>query len=297
MLKALKQLCKIKTFVGTSANAVKTQVGTALIAMLLLRFLQLRARFGWALSTLTGIASDEWQCVAGPFGGHNLNFAKLNRRGLPLCFQQPQNRSQSNLAGSGHTWRNLPINFPRNDLRRVPDHWRSFGARISPIAGSTRLASNPPNAILNYLYALLEAESRMAAAALGLDPGLGILHVDMQSRDSLAFDLMEPARTQVDAYVLDWITREPLRREWFFEERNGNCRLMGPFALRLSETMVAWRRAVAPTAEWVAQREVGETSSKHEPILFHIGKRSVRFVARKVLRTAIVGPALLRSQE
>jgi len=249
VLKALKQLCKIKTFVGTSANAVKTQVGTALIAMLLLRFLQLRARFGWALSTLTGTASDEWQCVAGPFGGHNLNFAKLNRRGLPPCFQHPQNRSQSNLDGSGHTWRNLPINFPRNDLRRVPDHWRSFGARISPIAGSTRLASNPPNAILNYLYALLEAESRMAAAALGLDPGLGILHVDMQSRDSLAFDLMEPARTQVDAYVLDWITREPLRREWFFEERNGNCRLMGPFALRLSETMVAWRRAVAPTAE------------------------------------------------
>jgi hypothetical protein len=34
--KALKQLCKIKTFVGTSANAVKTQVWTTLIAMLLL---------------------------------------------------------------------------------------------------------------------------------------------------------------------------------------------------------------------------------------------------------------------
>jgi hypothetical protein len=48
--KALKQLCKIKTFVGTSANAVKTQAWTALIAVLLLRFLQLRARFGWALS-------------------------------------------------------------------------------------------------------------------------------------------------------------------------------------------------------------------------------------------------------
>jgi hypothetical protein len=64
---------------------------------------------------------------------------------------------------------------------------------------------------------------------------------------------MEPARTKVDAYVLDWITREPLRREWFFEERNGNCRLMAPFAMRLSETMVAWRRGVAPTAEWVAQ--------------------------------------------
>jgi hypothetical protein len=39
--KAIKQNLKIKTFVGTSANAVKIQIWTALIAMLLLRFLQL----------------------------------------------------------------------------------------------------------------------------------------------------------------------------------------------------------------------------------------------------------------
>src|SRR5262249_24484441 len=55
-------------------------------------------------------------------------------------------------------WRSLPINFPKNDLKRVPDHWRSFGARVSPLTGSPRLAANPSNAILNYLYALLESE-------------------------------------------------------------------------------------------------------------------------------------------
>jgi len=32
--------------------------------------------------------------------------------------------------------------------------------------------------MLNYLYAVLESEARFAAAALGLDPGLGVLHVD-----------------------------------------------------------------------------------------------------------------------
>ena len=150
-------------------------------------------------------------------------------------------------------WRTLPINFPKNDLRRVPDHWRSFGARISPLTGSPRLAANPPNAILNYLYALLESEARLAAAALGLDPGLGVLHVDAPNRDSLALDILEPARPQVDAYLLDWITRQPLKREWFFEQRDGNCRLMGPFAKQLSETALTWGRAVAPVAEWVAQ--------------------------------------------
>ena len=150
-------------------------------------------------------------------------------------------------------WRTLSIMYPRKDESRVPEHWRSFGARISPLTGSPRLAVNPPNAILNYLYAVLESESRLAAAALGLDPGIGVLHVDTPYRDSLACDLMEPVRPQVDGYLIDWLTREPLKREWFFEQRDGNCRLMGSFAARLSETAPTWGRAVAPFAEWIAQ--------------------------------------------
>jgi IS4 transposase len=53
--KALKQNLKIKTFVGTSANAVKIQIWTALIAMLLLRFLQLRSKYNWSLSNLIAL--------------------------------------------------------------------------------------------------------------------------------------------------------------------------------------------------------------------------------------------------
>ncbi|HUJ30545.1 MAG TPA: CRISPR-associated endonuclease Cas1 [Candidatus Acidoferrum sp.] len=156
-------------------------------------------------------------------------------------------------AQGGHAywsaWRSVPIMFPKTDLHRVPDHWRIFGSRMSPLTRSPRLAANPPNAILNYLYAILEAEAGSAVAALGLDPGLGFLHMDTPTRDSLACDLMEPVRPQVDAYLLNWITRETVRREWFFEERDGNCRLMGSFAARLSESAPTWARAVAPLAE------------------------------------------------
>jgi hypothetical protein len=150
-------------------------------------------------------------------------------------------------------WHALPVMFPKKDIQRVPEHWRAFGARRSPLTGSPRLAVNPPNAILNYLYAVLESEARLALAALGLDPGLGFLHFDSRTRDSLACDLMEPVRPEVDAYLLDWITREPLRREWFFEQRDGNCRLMGSFAVRLSETAPTWARAIAPIAESVVR--------------------------------------------
>jgi CRISPR-associated endonuclease Cas1 len=150
-------------------------------------------------------------------------------------------------------WRNVPIQFPSRDLRRVPEHWRKFGTRKSLLTNSPRLATNPPNAMLNYLYAILEAESRLALAALGLDPGIGVLHFDSRSRDSLACDLMEAVRPQVDAYVLDWIMGEPLRRDWFFERHDGNCRLMTRFTAQLSMTAEMWRRAVAPVAEWVSR--------------------------------------------
>jgi CRISPR-associated endonuclease Cas1 len=75
-------------------------------------------------------------------------------------------------------WRSLAVTYPRKDLQRVPKHWLTFGTRRSPLTGSPRLAVNPLNAILNYLYAVLESEARLALAALGLDPGLGVMHVD-----------------------------------------------------------------------------------------------------------------------
>ncbi len=105
---------------------------------------------------------------------------------------------------------------------------------LSP-TGSLRLAVNPPNAVLNYLYSVLEAEAHLAAAELGLDPGLGVLHRDTPNRDSLACDLMGPIRPLVDAYLFDWLNRGPLRQDWFFEQAKGNCRLMGPFAAQLLE--------------------------------------------------------------
>jgi len=72
--KALKQYLKIKTFVGTSANAVKIQIWTALIAMLILRFLQLRSQFNWSLSNLVALLRmnlfthrDLWAWLNHPF--------------------------------------------------------------------------------------------------------------------------------------------------------------------------------------------------------------------------------------
>ncbi|MDQ2945457.1 MAG: CRISPR-associated endonuclease Cas1 [Acidobacteriota bacterium] len=167
-------------------------------------------------------------------------------------------------AGAAYwiAWRSVKVQFPKKDLRRVPEHWLSFGSRTSPLSGfSPRLAINPLNAILNYLYAVLESETRLAVAELGLDPGIGFLHVDNDRRDSLAGDLMEVARPDVDTFLLAWVSRAPFSREWFFEQNDGNCRLMSGFAATLSETASTWRQAVAPVAEWLA-RTLWEESPK-----------------------------------
>lgn len=72
--KALKQHLRVKTFVGTSANALHIQIWTALIALLLLTYLQLRATFGWSLSNLVALLRmnlfvyrDLWTWVNDPF--------------------------------------------------------------------------------------------------------------------------------------------------------------------------------------------------------------------------------------
>ena len=72
--KALKQHLRIKTFVGTSANAVQVQLWTALIAILLLKFLQLKSTWRWSLSNLAALLRftlltyrDLWAWLDAPF--------------------------------------------------------------------------------------------------------------------------------------------------------------------------------------------------------------------------------------
>src|SRR5262252_10252767 len=74
--KALKTSLKVKTFLGTSANAVKTQIWTVLIAMLILKYLQMKSTFGWSLSNLAAllrqqlfIFRDLWAWLNAPLEG------------------------------------------------------------------------------------------------------------------------------------------------------------------------------------------------------------------------------------
>ena len=72
--KTIKQLLRLKSFVGTNANAVYTQNRTAMIAVLLLRMLKAQSKFAWHMSNLVSFLRldlfnkiDLWQWLNEPF--------------------------------------------------------------------------------------------------------------------------------------------------------------------------------------------------------------------------------------
>jgi CRISPR-associated endonuclease Cas1 len=177
-----------------------------------------------------------------------------NKLGSAESFDAIRNLEANVASSYFREWRDLPVTWPKADLQKIPEHWRFVGSRQSPLTGGPRLAVTPAHAILNYCFALLEAETRLALSALGLDSGLGVgLHTDTANRDSLALDVLEPVRPQVETWLLNWVAREPLRRADFFETGIGNCRLMSGICTKLSGTVSVWGKLVAPWAEYVAR--------------------------------------------
>jgi CRISPR-associated endonuclease Cas1 len=144
--------------------------------------------------------------------------------------------------------------FATKDRRRIPPHWSRYEGRRSVLASaaSNRKAERPVNAMLNYLYSLVEAEAVLACQAVGLDPGLGIVHADAKGRQSLALDLMEPVRPEVDAFVLDMVEHRTFRKAEFTETSDGHVRLLAPLTHELAETMPLWAKSLGPIAEHVA---------------------------------------------
>lgn len=105
----------------------------------------------------------------------------------------------------------LPTKLDCDALRGVEGHIgrRWYGAlkdRIDPIWGfsgrNRRPPTDPVNAFLSLSYTLATSVSHKTVTAAGYDPALGFLHAPAPARASLALDLVEPLRPQVDTFVL-----------------------------------------------------------------------------------------------
>lgn len=122
------------------------------------------------------------------------------------------------LVESPLPWRNWA-------LKRIPAHWAAISPRTNGRRERVRDATDPFNAILNYGYTLLEVETRIACEATGLDPDLGLIHVDDRLRESFIYDLLEPLRSNADVWTLELLHKERLHPAMFHELRDGVVRL------------------------------------------------------------------------
>jgi hypothetical protein len=171
--------------------------------------------------------------------------------------------------------------------------WVTFGPRTSLLSGKQSRATTPGNALLNYLYAILESEMTVALLAQGLDSGIGIFHADIDGRSSLALDAMEAVRPYVEYWLFAYLEASVFANRDFTELSDGEVRLSHPLNSHLAHTAALWRKACEPVAQWLA-RSFDRTSDLGQvrAALAPAGPRS-RAEPKSEHRTEQIVPALL----
>ncbi len=188
---------------------------------------------------------------------HSVRTAALALHSLAMrvaMMQSLEEIVEAERTGAAFYWsalQGIPLRWQPKAGTRAPHHWLTTQPRESFRTGNRNGATDPTNSILNYGYALLEAETRIACLNAGLHPGLGIFHADKDGRASFVYDLMEPARPVVDRLVLDFIGRHQFCEGDCYETREGFCRLDPKIAERLTRWMPSMRKVIVPTARSV----------------------------------------------
>jgi CRISPR/Cas system-associated endonuclease Cas1 len=92
----------------------------------------------------------------------------------------------------------------------------------------------------------------LATLAVGLDPGLGVLHADLRGRANFVLDLIEAARPLAERHVLRMINSQALPWRDFDEDSRGVVRVLPPLTRRLAEAMPGFAATLSPVVERVA---------------------------------------------
>jgi CRISPR-associated endonuclease Cas1 len=159
-------------------------------------------------------------------------------------------------------WQTAEVRIPWSvsDLKTIPDNWHRFLKRKSTVTVSDQKnAVDPINAMLNYAYSIGYAEARIACVANALNPQLGFMHADSDTRDSLALDILEVVRPDIDAYILGLLGygKEPYKfnRKMFYEPWDlvhGTVRLLPPLTHEIAGYSMQWQDKLTEIAREVA---------------------------------------------
>lgn len=181
----------------------------------------------------------------------------------------------------------VAMSFDQSSRLRIPANWRKFSGRISITSSTTRKqnASDPVNALLNYAYTLGYTECRIACLSVGLDPRLGFMHGDRDNRDSLALDILEVLRPEIDCYVLSLVQQRTFAYRDFSEPYGflpGTCRIVAPLTHEIAEQSYSWEPIAREAAELVKSIISGHDGRRSNNHMHNVTRASLEFRAQAV---------------
>ncbi|MFY9180146.1 MAG: CRISPR-associated endonuclease Cas1 [Venatoribacter sp.] len=121
------------------------------------------------------------------------------------------------------------------------DYFQAISSMVSQSYNFTGRNRRPPkdpiNSLLSLCYSMAQHEAESSLAAFGLDSGLGFLHKISYGRESLACDLLETVRGNLDAWALNLLAKQTLTTE-HFKYKDGACFLT---KAGREKFFIAWR--------------------------------------------------------
>lgn len=159
----------------------------------------------------------------------NLRFIKSQRKGLNLALGQAAQNINKHLR-SFERFRGVLPEECRQAMMGVEGnigrlYWQAIGNALPRQyvfqERSRRPAKDHFNAALNYLYGMTYSVVETGLLAAGLDPHLGMLHVDEYNKSTLTFDLIEPFRPWVDHLLIEQCFEKKLEKSFFTKNQYG----------------------------------------------------------------------------
>jgi len=137
-------------------------------------------------------------------------------------------------------WSAITLKWKAQRRRPIPDDWRVFSSRsaLREQVHVNRGATHPVNAMLNYAYGVLVAQTQVRLIAEGYDPMIGVMHdreSDRGAYPAFALDHMEPLRPVVDRAILRLIDNTTFSGGDFSIQPNGVCRLNPEFSRHVAQ--------------------------------------------------------------
>ena len=99
--------------------------------------------------------------------------------------------------------------------------------------------------------AIVAAQLTRSLAANGFDPACGFLHADAPGRYSLAYDVMELLRADIDAKMFAWIASHTWKRPDFPVTPEGVVRLQPTLAAVVAQKAALQQQQIDQAIDWL----------------------------------------------